>query len=208
MYRQGVRTLLTQSAQLIVVREAVDAEEAIEQAHVREPDVILMDVHAPGIDVVETISRIRSELPHLRFVTLGLRTDEPGLVLQAIRAGVQGYVLHDASLPALIGAISLVAQGQVVLAPQFLAELLRSLDVLERSDTHDARIDQLSAREREVLELVSQGISDRKIAQQLFVSESTVRSHVKNILDKLNVANRIQAVAVVYNQSLELLQPS
>jgi len=158
-----------------------------------------MDIHAPGYNVLSVLGTIRSELPRVNILLLALGSDDTALALKAIRAGARGFVLQDTAIENLVGAVCLVAQGQVVIASQFVDQLV-DLNNFEPVSNSDIRVDRLTSRERQILKLIARGISNREIAQQLYVAESTVRTHMHNILDKLDVDNRVQAVALVYQQ--------
>jgi len=197
MFRQGLRALLERVDDLIVVGEASDCAEAIELARELQPEVILLDIHVPGCDIVQTTATIGREFPDTKIVILTGDSNDPNLVYQAIRAGARGYVSQDSQIDDLVEAIHLVAQGQAVLAPQSLTSLVDLITHPKMQPECDRIADRLTTRENEVLELVSKGITNREIARRLFVSESTVRSHIHNILDKLQLSNRVQAAAFV-----------
>jgi len=199
VYRQGIRALLERFPEVAVVGDASNGNEAISQARHLHPDVVLMDIHAPGYNVLSVLGTIRSELPRVNILLLALGSDDTALALKAIRAGARGFVLQDTAIENLVGAVCLVAQGQVVIASQFVDQLV-DLNNFEPVSNSDIRVDRLTSRERQILKLIARGISNREIAQQLYVAESTVRTHMHNILDKLDVDNRVQAVALVYQQ--------
>jgi DNA-binding NarL/FixJ family response regulator len=197
MFRQGLRALLERVDDLVVVGEASDCFGAIELARELLPEVILLDIHVPGCDIVRTTATIGREIPTTKIVILTGDSNDPNLVYQAIRAGARGYVSQDSQIDDLVEAIHLVAQGQAVLAPQSLTSLVDLITHPKMPAECDRIGDRLTTREHEVLELVSKGITNREIARRLFVSESTVRSHIHNILDKLQLSNRVQAAAFV-----------
>lgn len=197
MFRQGLRALLDRVDDLTVVGEATDCLETLEQARRLLPDLVLIHVHVAGGDIIQTTADLRRDLPSVRVIVLTADSNDPNLVYQAVRAGARGYVSQDSEVDDLVKAIRLVAQGQAVLAPQSLTSLV-DLITQPQSPIERARVaHQLTLREREVLELVAKGITNREIARRLFVSESTVRSHIHNILDKLQLENRVQAATFV-----------
>ena len=193
MFRQGLRALLKRFQDLEIVGDAADGTSALELARELQPDVVLIDIHVADADVLQTTADLRRELPRANVIIMSADADDPNFVFQAIRAGARGCVSQDGEVDDLAKAIRLVAQGQAVLGPRSLTSLIDLITRVE-SPVEQARVaDRLTVREREVLELVAQGSTNREIAQRLFVSESTVRSHIHNILDKLQLTNRVQA---------------
>jgi|SRR5579884_2356724 len=193
MLRQGLRALFERVDDITVVGEAADCAEALEQARKLQPDVVLIGIHIPGCNVVQATEELRRELPHTKVIILTEESNSANLIFQAIRAGARGYVSQDSELDDLVKAIHLVFQGQAVLAPQSLTSLVDLITQPQSLIGHTRAVTQLTVREREVLELVAKGITNRQIASRLFVSESTVRTHIHNILDKLQLENRVQA---------------
>lgn len=200
IYRRGLRALLKKVPDLDVVGEAADSPTALERAREVQPDVVLIDLHFPGCDVVQTIAQLRQDVPGVNIVVLSGKEEEPSLVLQAIRAGARGCVSQDSEVEELMKAIRLVTRGQAVLGPESLTGLISLITQSEMPIDQSREPDRLTSREREVLGLVALGRTNREIAQRLFVSESTVRSHIHNILDKLQLANRVQAAAFALAQ--------
>jgi len=193
MFRQGLRALLRRFQDLVVVGEAADGLAAIDLAREARPDVVLIDIHASGADILRAMVDLRREVPEANVVVLTVDDEDSGFVLQAIRAGARGCISQDSEIEDLVKAIRLVAQGQAVLAPQSLTSLIDFITQPDSAVEAPRDVDRLTAREREVLDIVAQGVTNREVAERLCVTESTVRSHMHSILDKLQLSNRVQA---------------
>ncbi len=197
MFRQGLRALLERFQDLKIVGEAVSGHEAVEQVRQLHPDVVLIGLYPPGYDYLQAASNIRREFPQTKVVVLTMDSSDPDLVYRAIRAGARGYLPQDSGIDDLVDTIRSVARGQTALAPQSLNNLVNFITEPEHSIEQSRVSVRLSPREQEVLDLVAAGMTDREIAERLCISESTVRSHIHNILDKLQLTNRVQAAAFV-----------
>ncbi len=184
-----------------VVGEAADGTEAVDMAAAFEPDVVLMDVRMPGVGGVESARRIRSAHPSTRVVMLTVSEDEEDL-FGAIRAGVNGYLLKEAPPEEIATAVRLAASGQAVVAPAMAGKLFAEFNVLSRrlEEEHDGR--HLTDRELEVLRLIARGMSNKDIANELVISQNTVRNHVRNILEKLQVRSRVEAAMYAVREKL------
>lgn len=185
--RQGLRMFLQLDPELEVIGEAVNGEQALKLAHELNPDVILMDLLMPIMNGIEAIGKIRAALPDIEIIAL-TSVLEDSSVVGAVRAGAIGYLLKDTESHELIRAIKAAAQGQVQLSPQAAARLMR-----EVREPEMLTMDALTERETEVLRLIAKGLSNKEIALTLTIGEKTVKTHVSNILSKLNVASRTQA---------------
>ncbi|WP_030419928.1 response regulator transcription factor [Streptomyces sp. SCSIO 75703] len=186
--RRGLRTFLEVQGDIAVVGEAADGAEGVERARELRPDVILMDIRMPGMDGIEALRRLR-ELDHPARVLIVTSFTERRTVVPALRAGAAGYVYKDVDPEALAGAIRSVHAGHVLLQPEVAGALLSQ----EESGSGQGRAGSLTDREREVLGLIADGRSNREIARSLVLSEKTVKTHVSNILMKLDLADRTQA---------------
>ncbi|MFB7469036.1 response regulator [Streptomyces sp. NPDC056224] len=186
--RRGLRTFLEVQDDIEVVAEASDGEEGVARAEELRPDVILMDVKMPGTDGIEALRRLR-ELANPARVLIVTSFTEQRTVIPALRAGAAGYVYKDIDPDALAGAIRSVHAGHVLLQPEVAATLLSQ----EEQSPSAGRPGSLTEREREVLGLIADGRSNREIARALVLSEKTVKTHVSNILMKLDLSDRTQA---------------
>ncbi|MFI6420393.1 response regulator [Streptomyces sp. NPDC050842] len=186
--RRGLRTFLEVQDDIEVVGEASDGAEGVARAEELRPDVVLMDVKMPGTDGIEALKRLR-ELANPARVLIVTSFTEQRTVVPALRAGASGYVYKDIDPDALAGAIRSVHAGHVLLQPEVAEALLSQED----APSGTGRGTTLTEREREVLGLIADGRSNREIARALVLSEKTVKTHVSNILMKLDLADRTQA---------------
>ena len=183
--RQGLRMFLSLDPDLDIVGEAANGAEAVRLAHDYQPDVVLMDLLMPVMDGITAITQLRRELPDIEIVALTSVLEDTA-VIGAIRAGAIGYLLKDTEAEELRKAIKAAAAGQVQLSPKVAARLMREVQVPDSPES-------LTERETEVLRLLARGCSNKEIAHTLSIGEKTVKTHVSNILSKLNVPSRTQA---------------
>jgi len=204
LVRAGLRLILESEDDLEVVGEADDGGGAVEVVTATDPDVVLMDIQMPGMDGLEATRQIvalgREESSRVLILTT-FELDE--YVYDALRAGASGFLLKRTPATELVNAIRVVAEGEALLAPSVTRRLIDEFARRPRGDRPSPEaLDDLTAREREVLELVAQGMSNREIAAQLFVSEGTVKTHIKRIFYKLRLRDRTQAVILAYDVGL------
>lgn len=204
LVRGGLRMIVDAQSDMEVVGEAADGREAIEAFHKLHPDVVVMDIRMPNLDGVEATRRLAGPDSPYRARVLVLTTfDLDEYVYDALRAGASGFMLKDAPPAELIGAIRVVAAGDALLAPSVTRRLISSF-VAKAPARPQARaaLDTLTDREQEVLKLVARGLSNAQIAETLVVGETTVKTHVARMLDKLDLQNRVQAAIFAYETGL------
>ncbi len=193
LFRRGLQMVLEGEADIDVVGEASDGHEAIERAEATTPDVVLMDVRMPKRSGIEATRTIKDTLPSTKILMLTI-SDEEADLYEAIKAGASGYLLKDASIDEVAQAVRVVADGQSLISPSMAMKLLDEFKQMSRTDRSQPATPRLTERELEVLRLVAQGLNNREIAKQLFISENTVKNHVRNILEKLQLHSRMEAV--------------
>jgi DNA-binding NarL/FixJ family response regulator len=201
LFRHGLVSVLRAAADVEVVGEARDGIEAIEQAATLEPDVVLMDVRMPTVNGIEAARRIRVAQPTVRVLMLTESDDEDDL-FGALRAGATGYLLKEVAIDEIADAIRAVANGQALVSPSMTTKLLSEFNAMSRrlEEEHDGR--RLTDRELEVLRLIARGMSNKDIGTELVISENTVRNHVRNILEKLQVRSRVEAAMYAVREKL------
>jgi DNA-binding NarL/FixJ family response regulator len=203
LVRSGFRMILEAREDIEVVGEAEDGAQALELARRRRPDVILMDVRMPRLDGVEATRRLVEEGSEARILIL-TTFDLDEYVYEALRAGASGFLVKDLEAAQLVEAIRVVARGEALLAPTVTRRLLdRFAHVLPGSPGEPPpELSSLTERELEVLRLLASGLSNAELAERLFLSETTVKTHVSSILRKLGLRDRVQAVVLAYQAGL------
>jgi DNA-binding NarL/FixJ family response regulator len=202
LFRKGVAALLAPRPDMQVVGEAGDGLEAIEAARRLLPDVILMDIGMPNCDGLAATRCIKREMPHVKIIMLTVSDDDQHL-FEAIKCGAQGYLLKNLEPDQLHNMLESISRGEAPLSGVIAARILKEFTQPELGTTRDAEIvDQLTPREIEILELVVDGKTNREIASALVISENTVKIHLRNILEKLHLQNRIQAAVYAVRQGL------
>ena len=193
LFRDGLRILLQSGSDTEVVGEAATGEETISQADKLQPDVILMDINMPGINGIEATRRILHTSPHISILIVTMYEDDDS-VFAAMRAGARGYLLKGADQEETLRAIKAVSRGEAIFSPTIAKRLIRYFSPTRAATTPPQAFPELTDREREILALLSQGHNNAEIAQHLVLSPKTVRNHLSNIFNKLQVADRAQAI--------------
>ncbi len=203
LFRRGIQMVLEEEDDIEVVGEATDGTQAVERAEELMPDVVLMDVRMPRGSGIEATRQIRESLPHVKILMLTVSDAEEDLY-EAIKAGASGYLLKEISTEDVADAIRSVWAGQSRISPAMASKLLNEFQAMsrraeERQQVHTPR---LTEREMEVLRLVARGMNNRDIAKELYISENTVKNHVRNILEKLQLHSRMEAVVYAVREKL------
>jgi DNA-binding NarL/FixJ family response regulator len=202
LFRKGIASLLAVRQDITIVGEASDGDEAVILAQQTMPDVILMDVNMPRQDGIETVKIIKRELPHIQIVMLTVSDDDNDL-FEAIKSGAKGYLLKNLEPLELYGMLDRLRQGEAPISGAMAAKILREFRQPEYTQGKETQqVDELTTREIEVLEQVVTGASNKEIADTLHITENTVKIHLRNILEKLHVQNRIQAAVYAVRQGL------
>jgi DNA-binding NarL/FixJ family response regulator len=203
LVRAGFRMILDAEPDIEVVGEAGDGDEAVRVTASASPDVVLMDVRMPGTDGIAATRRIRAAGSAARVLIL-TTFDLDEYVYAGLRAGASGFLLKDALAPELVAAVRVVASGEAVVAPTVTRRLIERFigDEPPSGWPSPAAFDVLTPREREVLTLIARGLANAEIAQRLFLSEGTVKTHVSRVLAKLGLRDRLQAVILAYEAGL------
>jgi DNA-binding NarL/FixJ family response regulator len=202
LMRAGIRAVLSSDETIDVVGEAADGRAAVEQAIAFRPDVVLMDVRMPGLDGIAATRELLAVSPDVRVVIL-TTFEQDDYVFGALSAGASGFLLKRTRPEELIVAIHTIAAGDSLLSPSVTRTVIQRMAQQPAPDaSSEARLDELTPREREVLELIARGLSNSQIAGALVVEESTVKTHVRHILRKLRLRDRVHAVIFAYESGL------
>jgi len=203
LFRRGLEMVLAQEDDIEVVGEAADGAEAVDKAADLLPDVVLMDVRMPRRSGIEACTAIRDVAPSTRIIMLTI-SDEEGDLYEAIKAGATGYLLKEISIDEVATAIRAVAGGQSLISPSMASKLLTEFATLIKrdNDPKHAPVPRLTDRELEVLRLVARGLNNKDVAKQLYISENTVKNHIRNILEKLQLHSRMEAVVYAVREKL------
>ncbi len=200
LFRDGLAALLRAHG-MTVVGEANNGVEALELARAIKPELILMDVNMPQMDGLEATRRIKAEVPETKIVILTV-SDEDENLFQAIKFGAEGYLLKNLQSQAFFELIDGIARGEAPISPELATKILDEFSRRLKDDAKVVNSEDLTEREKQVLELVAEGSTNRDIASRLNVTENTVKYHLKNILEKLHLRNRAQAVAYAMQAGL------
>jgi DNA-binding NarL/FixJ family response regulator len=202
LFRRGLIMLVGAEDDIEVVGEASDGEEATALAEATVPDVILMDVRMPKLSGIEACVTIKQVAPSAKIIMLTM-SDEEADLYDAIKNGASGYLLKDASIDEVAQAIRVVSDGQSLISPSMASKLLEEFKTISRvGGKPDVMTPKLTDRELEVLNLVARGLNNREIARDLYISENTVKNHVRNILEKLQLHSRMEAVMYAVREKL------
>ena len=205
LFRRGLEMVLDEEPDIELVGQASDGAEAVEKAAESLPDIVLMDIRMPRSSGIEACRAMKEAAPSAKIVILTISDEEEDL-FEAIRAGASGYLLKDIPLDEVAGTVRAVHGGQSLINPSMAGKLLTEFAALARRDggdrTQEVPAPRLTEREMEVLKLVARGMNNRDIAKELFISENTVKNHVRNILEKLQIHSRMEAVMVAVREKL------
>ena len=207
LFRRGLQMVLEQEPDIEVVGEASDGSDAVEKAKALNPDVVLMDVRMPRRSGIQAAGDIRDMLPGAKILMLTI-SDEEADLYESIKAGASGYLLKEISIEEVADAIRSVWAGQSRISPSMASKLLSEFAAISQraGDRRDLAAAKLTDREMQVLKLVAQGRGNKDIAEELFISENTVKNHIRNILDKLHLHSRMEAVVYAVREKLLEIQ--
>ena len=202
LFRKGIAALLASHKDFQVVGEAGDGLEAIEIAGETIPDIILMDINMPKCDGLEATRRIKREMPHVTIVILTVSEDDKDL-FEAIKSGAQGYLLKNLEPYQLFDLLESISRGEAPLSGAIATKILKEFTRPDPGSTEALKMaDELTPRETMILQFVAEGLTNKEIASTLVISENTVKIHLRNILEKLHLQNRIQAAVYAVRQGL------
>ncbi|MFY9483028.1 MAG: response regulator [Tissierellaceae bacterium] len=203
LFREGIKSILSATKDILVVSEAADGETAITQAHIHNPDIILLDIVMPHIDGIRTLRRMKDLGIKSRIIILSAHSSK-NYIINAIKLGASGYITKDNNRQNLIQVIRRVASGGKYLQPSLGMILRQNLEEEEYDDYSEdiKKMELLSRREFEILTLVARGNTNKEIGNKLFISEKTVKNHMTQIFKKIEVEDRVQAVIFAYKNSI------
>jgi len=201
LFRRGLTMLMDAEPGLDVVGEAGDGATGIELAGRVAPDVVLLDVRMPKVSGIEACVAIKETVPAAKILMLTV-SDEESDLYEAVKSGANGYLLKDSSIEEVAQAVRVVADGQSLISPSMAVKLIDEFKQMSQPDRGPATTLRLTERELEVLRLVAQGLNNKDIAKRLFISENTVKNHVRNLLEKLQLHSRMEAVLYAVREKL------
>jgi len=201
LFRKGLRALLEDQEDMEVVGEAADGAQAVERVRAAKPDVVLMDIHMPVCNGIEATRLVKSEWPETKIIALTV-SDEDEDLFEAIKSGASGYLLKDLRPEELFDLVRGVLRGETPISPAVAGKLLSEFRRRPWKDPSETAGWDLTRRELEVLQLVTEGLSNAEIAARLFIVEGTVKNHLHNILEKLHLENRLQAATYAIREGL------
>ena len=201
LFRSGIRSLLQRHAEFLVVGEAADGVEGIKRAKQLKPDVVLLDLHMPGMSGVETLQLMREDCPGIAIVMLTVSEESDDLAL-ALRMGAQGYLIKNIETDYLLRSIRRAAAGETVVAEALTGKLVAQMQLGGQASQPLSDLDKLTPREKDILACLALGESNKFIARKLDLAESTVKIHVQNVLKKLKLSSRVQAAVFAVEHRL------
>jgi DNA-binding NarL/FixJ family response regulator len=203
LFRRGLEMVLGLEEDLDLVGEAADGVEVVAKAQELMPDVILMDIRMPKKSGIEAAGEIRDLLPHVKILMLTI-SDEEADLYEAIKAGASGYLLKEIPIEEVADAVRSVWAGQSRISPSMASKLLTEFAAISKASDEKPQmpVPRLTDREMEVLKLVAQGMNNRDIGKELFISENTVKNHIRNILEKLHLHSRMEAVVYAVREKM------
>lgn len=202
MVRQGLKQILELEKDITVTAQASNGNEAVRLAREYKPDIILMDINMPGTNGLQAIKEIKQEKLPSKVIVLTIHEDREYL-FKTLQMGAEGYVLKDAEPAVLIEAIRNVYNGQSYIQPNMTKELVKEFNRVTLHEKEKSDENNLTSREIEVLELIAEGMINKEIARQLYISEKTVKNHVSNIFKKLDVSDRTQAAIYAFKHNMK-----
>jgi two-component system nitrate/nitrite response regulator NarL len=201
LFRSGIKALLQRQEDFEVVGEAGDGLEGLKRAKSLQPDVVLLDLHMPGIGGREAVKLLSEEVPACNVLLLTVSEDAEDLI-ETIRAGARGYLLKNIETDFLLNAIRSAARGESVVSPQMTGKLMMGVRMGKEGVAQEDDREKLSPREKDIIALLAKGVSNKEMANTLNVAESTVKIHVQNILKKLHLTSRVQAAVYAVEHGL------
>jgi two-component system NarL family response regulator len=196
LFREGLARILREAPGIELITTAASGEEALQLASQHQPDLVLMDINMPGIGGLEATRRLRQKHPEIRVLMLTISEEDQDL-FRAVRFGARGYILKNSSSRDLLEAIRRVQAGEAVITPSMAVKLLDAFAAAppptpQKTD-EDLQVEELTERETEVLQLIARGLNNKAIGEQLSISPNTVKAHLRNILEKLQLSSRVEA---------------
>jgi two-component system, NarL family, nitrate/nitrite response regulator NarL len=201
VFRYGLISVLSEYPEFKVVGDAANSLEALPKIEELQPDIVIMDIFMPDCDGIKSTSLIKQKMPNTEIIILTI-SDNEDIFLNAIKAGAKGYLLKGMGIMEIVEAIKLVANGEATVSPSLATRLLEQFRDSNKDSNGRKPYYELSVREKEVLKLTAQGSSNKEIAANLFISDTTVKAHMRNILEKLRAKNRAEAVGVAISKGI------